>query len=489
MINVNTKIHDKFSVEFKVGFAGSEQDSVNDFTVNSWIFLPYSLDINSKTYSKEQFYRDVKSNIRLITPNYTIAEMAEPSAMPLSNVRDSYHKYIGHPIEANLTEYNFQVRMFAAIFKSALRNEVKALLSGNDPGALASGSRQLMDHIGQILRLYRQIRPSDAKKPTIDVFAYADEFMSHLTDVQFTKLIRQLGSHASAEANSIRDELTQFLLQEREYKTKHHYSHLTNDGDLRNRELVYRHSLLKKNIESVLYLKSDSEPDNKAAQQFVFAIAAGIAMLVYVLITLPLQKYFGNYPTLILIILVVSYILKDRIKEFFRGRFAYRLKDKYYDDKTNIHFQSTSIGWIKEGADFITDAKTPAEVLEIRNRSRLEADNALLGEQTILYRKQVHIDNEQLRDHYRYTFTGINDIMRLHIQHLTQKMDDPEMALQAIDQDGRMSTIHTQRIYPIHIVLQFIHGDQIDYRAFRITATRDGIIDCIETTLTNDNQL
>ena len=71
MINVNTKIHDKFSVEFKVGFAGSEQDSVNDFTVNSWIFVPYSLDINPSTYGKEQFYRDVKSNVRLITPMFT----------------------------------------------------------------------------------------------------------------------------------------------------------------------------------------------------------------------------------------------------------------------------------------------------------------------------------------------------------------------------------------------------------------------------------
>lgn len=40
----------------------------NDFAINTWIFLPNSLDINPATYGKEDFYRDVKSNVRFITP-------------------------------------------------------------------------------------------------------------------------------------------------------------------------------------------------------------------------------------------------------------------------------------------------------------------------------------------------------------------------------------------------------------------------------------
>ena len=103
MINVTTKIHDKFSIEFKVGFAGSEQDSVNDFTVNSWIFVPYSLDINPSTYGKEQFYRDVKSNVRLITPSYRLSEMVEGESSPLHNVQELLQKYLEQPTETNLS--------------------------------------------------------------------------------------------------------------------------------------------------------------------------------------------------------------------------------------------------------------------------------------------------------------------------------------------------------------------------------------------------
>ena len=144
MINVTTKIHDKFSIEFKVGFAGSEHDSVNDFTVNSWIFVPYSLDINPSTYGKEQFYRDVKSNVRLITPSFRLPEMTDGKAIPLQNVKKQLQKYVEQPTEANLSEYNFHVRLFAAIFKSALRNEVVALTALQDPNALADGCRKLI---------------------------------------------------------------------------------------------------------------------------------------------------------------------------------------------------------------------------------------------------------------------------------------------------------------------------------------------------------
>ena len=65
MIEELVKIHDKFSVEIKLGFNARRKQEVNDFSVNTWIFIPNSLDINRTTYLKTDFYRDLKSNIRL----------------------------------------------------------------------------------------------------------------------------------------------------------------------------------------------------------------------------------------------------------------------------------------------------------------------------------------------------------------------------------------------------------------------------------------
>ena len=68
MIEIQAKIHDKFSIEFKVGFITRKRLAISDFVMNTWIFVPHSLDINPMTYDKTRFYRDIKSNVRLITP-------------------------------------------------------------------------------------------------------------------------------------------------------------------------------------------------------------------------------------------------------------------------------------------------------------------------------------------------------------------------------------------------------------------------------------
>ena len=49
-----------------------------------------------------------------------------------------------------------------------------------------------------------------------------------------------------------------------------------------------------------------------------------------------------------------------------------------------------------------------------------------------------------------------------------------------LTEDGKLQSVPTLRVYIIHIILQFIHDEETEYRGFRITATRDGIIACKE---------
>lgn len=77
MIDIQVKLHDRYSVECKVGYHVDRDTEENEFRMNTWFFVPHSLDINASTYPKEAFYRDVKSNVRLITPIYTLEEDCE----------------------------------------------------------------------------------------------------------------------------------------------------------------------------------------------------------------------------------------------------------------------------------------------------------------------------------------------------------------------------------------------------------------------------
>lgn len=75
MIDIQVKLHDRYSVEFKIGYYVDRETKENEFRMNTWFFVPHSLDINATTYPKDVFYRDVKSNVRLITPIYTLEEI------------------------------------------------------------------------------------------------------------------------------------------------------------------------------------------------------------------------------------------------------------------------------------------------------------------------------------------------------------------------------------------------------------------------------
>ena len=71
MIDIQVKLHDRYSLECKVGYYVDRDKGENEFRMNTWFFVPHSLDINASTYPKDAFYRDLKSNVRLITPIYT----------------------------------------------------------------------------------------------------------------------------------------------------------------------------------------------------------------------------------------------------------------------------------------------------------------------------------------------------------------------------------------------------------------------------------
>ena len=97
MIEIQTKIHDQFSIEFKVGFSGTEGVKEDHFDVNSWIFIPNGLDINEQTYSKDRFYTDMKSNVRLITPVFTMRQMLEGEGAPIAHVKRPWKPCLPSP--------------------------------------------------------------------------------------------------------------------------------------------------------------------------------------------------------------------------------------------------------------------------------------------------------------------------------------------------------------------------------------------------------
>ena len=156
---------------------------------------------------------------------------------------------------------------------------------------------------------------------------------------------------------------------------------------------------------------------------------------------------------------------------------AHRVGSKYFDNKAKIIHKETELGWLKEGVDFIEPEKVPSDVMALRDSSHLtEVESGIVAaEKVILYRKSVHIDGEKLRENSEYSFSGINDIIRLNVTNFIKKMDDPTIHLRALGDDGAIQTVECDRDYYLNLVLQYRYDDTTELKRFRIDLSRDGI--------------
>ncbi len=480
MINIQTKRHDRFSVEFKVGFNATNQSGLNEFTMNTWMFIPNILDINSFTYSKNQFYRDLHSNIRLITPTFLLRDMVQGDALPLKYLENAFKKLASDPSHKNTAEYEYHIKMFAAIFKSSLRDQVYYIIKPSVEEKRDELCEELVSDIKATLNRYRNlykiISVPTVSHESFGYYQFGDEFLSNIMQRQVFRLLDFLKGNFPETYKIQKLKLIGLIEEEINYRKTKGYPVVNKNNADQNKDLVYRTSALKKYVESELFLTADKKKDGVLIEQIYYSLAAGISMIFATTIAFSFQQRFGNFTMPLFVALVVSYMLKDRIKELMRYYFAHKKNKKYFDNVTNIGINDTSIGWSKEGVDFIPQKKIPKEVISVRARSPLlESENRNSEEKVLLYRKLVTLNREVLDRNSNYHISGINDIMRFNLSSYFHKMDDPEVPLFILSDENEYEEISGIKIYYINFIMQLCHGSTEVYKRYRIAFNRTGI--------------
>ena len=471
MIAIKAKKHDNFSVEFKFGFNCTVDGVADDFAVNAWIFVPNSLDITPENYGKNQFYRDIKSNVRLITPVYPLSEQAQETSMPMAFLTAALKNLVTSPSDPSVIDsYEYHLKMFSAIFKSALRDSTK-----NPTCSYVEDSRKVLSRFRD---LYHIIDIPAIPEKLKRSFRMCDEFMTHVLDVRTMHLIKLVESSSDPQQSTLlKQKFIDLLTQEHAYRKEVGYAMLTGEPE-KDRELVHHYGMLKKYIESELYIRLDKKKDGIAVQQIYYSMAAGVAMVFATAVSWHSQQKYGSVTWPLFVALVVSYMLKDRIKDLLRYYFAHKLGNKYYDKKAHIAIGKTKVGEIKEGFDFISTSKLPDEVKTMREKSSfVEGESGIYDEKVLLYRQRVVLDEKALTIKDQYPREGVNEILRLHLNRFTHKMDNPHLTVDTMNDDGNIVSFDVQKVYYVNVVFQLVHDKKIQYHQFRIGMTREGVID------------
>ena len=473
------KLHDKYQVEMKFTYPASSDASVNEYSVDTFFFLPTNLGINSETYRKEEFFSDLHEYIRLKTPSVPITRMIGQDS-PLEKLEETFPDMISKkPESVNL--YSSRLKLFCSIMRSALRDQEMLIESSlTHPGA-DSMIQGFLDETGKILKTFRELYPKlcvqTIPEDVRELFRHADEYLSITINKYCYKLYQVI-----RKKESFADYCKQIVSraeQEIEYRKVHKYPSIPDpEGD--NEELIYREGTLKKAMASILFLRKETRRDGVLLEHILFSFAAGIAMAFATIMAFITQKYIVQDISLVLFItLVVAYMGKDRIKELLKLYFSRGMHRFIHDYKTRILGENgEKVGFCRESFSFLNEKDVPREITEIRHKAYLsDLENGCFGEQVILARKQVMVNSKAFHDLIRgYQADGLVDIMRFNFSRFLRHMDNPVKKIFIPDFKGGITSIDAKRVYHVNIVVRYgMKGLSDSYVKFRIVLSRNGI--------------
>ena len=254
MIDIQVRIHDRFSVEFKIGYMVRKDSKINDFMTNTWIFVPNELDINSFSYTKNQFYRDVKSNVRLITPIYTLKGVADELSLPFMFLEGAFNELVVEPTKENLTDYEYQIKMFISIVRSAMRREVNSVVKNRENANRVDLVKTYVGRIEKIISKYRGLKEilhdSAVEAQAMIYFNFGDEFLTNQIEFQTYRFLQLIREKCAADFEEIQPLLMGLIQREITYKEAVGFQMMKKDSPDKNRGMIFRTHLLRKYAES-----------------------------------------------------------------------------------------------------------------------------------------------------------------------------------------------------------------------------------------------
>jgi len=459
------------------------------YEMDLFISTPYQLGIDEHRYGRQGFYRDMKDNTRYTINEIPLHQLSEKQSEQISPVARIYQvlkeKKTLTSEEEHMVLYELRSlsNYFSTQVKQSYRRDKRLVRQKNDENAEAEGRiTQQLQEIQKFLHTYRELmKEIDSCTKSLDVHKaslWADEYMS-LTTERILLYYYNLLKHTPPSEKLLKD-ISRTVQQEKKWRTEKQYISACIDGDQISREAgLERENMLKKWSQGVLYLTSQDSKVEKGLIHVFAGAAAAIAMAVAVLFTFFADTWFSIYSLPWALVIIVSYILKDRIKEGFRGLFI-RILPRLISDKTeNLIDQRKKevVGKARSFVKFIKRKNLPEQMKTAMGRQEdelgktLEESNIIWLNKTILLRS-----GKLLREQSR--FNSITEIIRISLEDFFEHMDNPKKSICRADRQGNLVTISGNRVYHCDIFVKLADDSEKKERIFwyDVVLTQKGLL-------------
>lgn len=464
MKNDFVSIHDKTQLEFKLGYSVGNKKITKHF-LNLYIFIPSNLDIDENSYTKQMFYEDMSGYIRFITPKLSLEEIMKRFSSLLEYLKSGGKEF-------NFLKY--ESKMLGCSFRAYLRDLSYYLKNNLNERLCLQDIIDSATKIRSIIREINSFEPAKTDKSVSVLIHNLDEYTSMYTELYLYRM--WVISRDNQFSGKLREKILEVVKDENIYR-KNNDMPVVDPSDNSNEKFVYKYSVLKKYFFEILFLVSRTKGASKFLKNVLFSIAAGISMIFATVVAFYSQKKYGNFTLSFFVALVLSYMAKDRIKDFVREMFSGN-RVRFFDYVTTITVggESVKFGTTKERFRYIFDKQVPRDVIDARMFDSDMGDMFWkFSENIICYEKQIKLYNRNIAGFYSDKVEGLNDIIRLNIEHFTRKMDDQKHIIFYPGEDGVEKT-QGKKVYHLNIVAEVVNSFEKKLYKVRVILSKNGIV-------------
>jgi hypothetical protein len=483
--------HDSNQLELKLAYLMKPGVDKQQYTVETFLFAPRTLGLDRHTYRTSRFYEETAVFLRYKTPIVTLDALADPT-----QAIDWFDPIVQHleSLEGGALaseECIRRLKLLGCIYRSAIRDRgpviIEALTEQQSVGSVPPAVQEYVRHFSaNIQRAQSRLRElgkhcelgSDAL--VRDAWYCLDEYVALITEDISTEVVAALDQVGTKRQDPTRTLLAQVAVDAYHYRRDRGYPSFAHPDD-DNEELPYRRRILKRILSSVLYLDVRNYDAGRWAHDLIGMMAAAAAMLFAVLVAIWAQVSWEFFSLPFVLIMVISYMIKDRIKEWgkrYLGKRFYRwIPDKVM--KIIDHTGNRTVGRCRESVRLMSPSKVEEAILRLRHThdNRVAEDGR--PETVVHYVKQVTLYSQRLNETIE-GFEGVNDIIRFNLSSLRGRMDAPIENVQMIHpRTHELLTVSCPRVYHVNLVLRVTAGDKSDEIArlerIRIVLDQNGI--------------
>lgn len=484
------RIRDRFQFDLELGYPVPRNVHREEYELEAYLFLPPTLGINRDNYSKTNFYDDLDAHIRLRTPSVPLDAIVPTASGPLSRLSASVFRLSENANPQSVERFVIQVKLFCCVVRKSLRtfvHQAKAMPVGEARARRCERYALSVSTIRQAFRgLEPRIRGAAMFPQAKNTFRFGDEFLSLLFEECAYRLLEGASGAKPARDPQIEKHLIPMIREEIDYRRSRGFPSVAEEGGT-NETLLYRRSVLKRYVSSVLQLNTQTQPGGKVLQETLFGLAAGLSMLFATAVLFIYQSMYGALSMPVFLALIVTYIFKDRIKELLRIYFSRKLSGVLSDHKTRLYgTMNQFLGVCEETFDFVREPKIPTEVMSVRDRSHMtEIEGTWVGETVLRYKRRIRIHPDRISRLYEnLEISELDDVLRFNVADLVKRTGTPEKPVYVLTHDGYRKVVG-ERVHNLNLVFCRSGFGHSKYERFRVVLNQHGIkrIDAVTTAI------